>query len=159
MTKAEQTAETDPVAHVVHETCVWLNKAGTRFAAWEAVAPEGASFDDLLDPAAWKRVQQSKRPAIRQGDEIRIQGFDRSWVAWCFVAHASAAGIVLSRFADTKPQGPVEHLAEDDKYRVLFTGAGYEVRRKSDDQKVSNVFVDASRAATALRELYPKVVS
>ena len=158
---AEQAEETTPErkALLIHEKCVWQNKAGSRFCQWEAVAPEGATFDDLLDPAVWKRVQQNKRPAIRQNDELRIVAFDRSWVVWCFVAHAGGNGILLARFADAKPQGPREHLAEDDKYRVVFAGAGYHVVRKTDGQSMSDTFDSPARAETALRELYPKVVS
>ena len=162
---AEKTADaeadtTERIGPLVHEKCVWQNKAGSRWCQWEAVAPEGASFEDLLDPAAWKRVQETLRPAIRQDDEIRIKGFDRSWVVWCFVAHATGNGIVLSRFADTKPQGPREALYEDAKYRVVFAGSGYEVRRKSDNLKMmADAWPSAARAETALRELYPKQVS
>ena len=163
MTKAtEQAAEAEAPprrAVRVHHESVWQNKAGSRFCQWEAVAPEGATFDDLLDPAAWKSVQETKRPTIRQGDEIRIVGYDRSWVVWCFVAHATGNGIILSRFADATPGGPRERLAEDDLYRVVFMGSGYAVHRKTDNLKMhDDVWTSAARAETALRELYPKVV-
>ena len=156
---ADTSEDTARVAPLVHERCVFQNKAGSRFCQWEAIAPEGATFDDLLDPAVWKRVQGNKRPAIRQDDEIRIKAYDRSWVVWCFVAHAAGNGIILSRFADAKPQGPREHLYEDDRYRVVYVGSGYTVHRKNDGVQMKDIFSSAAGAETALRELYPKQVS
>ena len=126
---------------------------------WGAVAPEGATFEDLCHPAAWRRVQQNKRPAIRQDDEIRITAFDRSWRVWVVVDHATVNGLVISSFSDAKGQAPREHLAEDDLYIVRHNGIGFAVYRKSDDQKVTDTWDSAARAATGLNELYPKIVS
>lgn len=158
-TVAETSPETERKVPLVPPASVWQNKAGSRFCQWDAVAPEGASFNDVLEPSAWKRVQETKKPALRQNDELRITAFDRSWTVWCIVDHATGNGLVLSLFADTQRAGPQEHLAEDDLYAVRFTGAGYAVHRKSDDQRIGDVWPSAARAATALRELYPKVVS
>lgn len=147
-------------AVIVHEEHVWQNKAGARFCQWDSVAPEGATFDDLLDPAVWKRVQEIKRPSLRQGDEIRITGFDRSWVVWCFVSHATGNGIILARFADTNPSGPREHLFEDDLYIVRWVGSGYGVYRKTDDQRMNTqTLLSAAHAESALRALYPASVA
>ncbi len=156
---AEQAETIERVAPLVQTNCVWQNKAGSRWCQWEAVAPEGATFDDLLDPAAWKRVQDALRPALRQDDEIRVKAFDRSWVVWCFVAHATGNGVVLSKFADTKPGGPREHLFEDDRYAVRYLGSGYAGHRKTDGQKMTDIFSSADRARIATLELSPKVVA
>ena len=156
---AEQADTNERVVTLVQPNCVWQKKAGSRWGQWEAVDPEGATLQDLLDPAAWKRVQDNLRPAIRQDDEIRIKAFDRSWVAWCFVAHATGNGIVLSKFAAAKPGGPREHLFEDDLYAVRYLGSGYAGHRKSDGQRVTDIYSSADRAKTATLELYPKRVA
>lgn len=160
MTKVA-TTETGPerALAVVHENCVWRNKAGSRWCQWEVVAPQGASFDDLLDPAAWKRIQDNRNLAMRQNDECRIVAFDRSWVVWAFVAHATGNGIVLAPFAETKPQGPREHLYSDDLYEVKFVGNGYGVFRKNDGHQMGDVLSSAERARQAVFELYPKQVA
>lgn len=157
---AKKTPDPEPTAPVavVHPECVSINKAGTLFCQWAARAPEGATMDDMLNPAAWKRTQEAKRPAIRQDDEVRVVAFDRSWVAWCYVAHATGNGVILSVFAAAQPEGPREHLYEDDLYRVVFTGSGYAVHRKSDDLRIGHPVHSADAARGNLLALYPKQV-
>ena len=157
--KATEADTTGRVARAINPECIWQQKAGSRWCQWDVCAPEGASFDDLLDPSVWKRVQETKRPAIRQGDEIRITAFDRSWVVWCFVAHATGNGIILSQFADTNPTGPRESLFEDSTYRVAFTGVGYSVVRKTDGQEMVHPVHSADAARTNLLQLYPQKVA
>ena len=135
---------------------VWRNRAGSRWCEWSCIFPEGATVDDLEESGLWWRVQQDGQVALKREDEVRIRAFDSSWVAHCYVAHASLMEVILATVSITKLSGPREHLYEDDLYAVRFVGHGYSVFRKSDGQEMAPAVNSADAARGVLINQYPK---
>lgn len=143
----------------VQPRCVWRNRAGSRWCEWGCTFPEGATVDDLKEPGLWWRVQQDSQSALKKEDEVRIRAFDSSWVAHCYVAHASLTQVILATVSITKLPGQREHLYEDDLYFVKFVGHGYGVFRKTDGQQMAPAVHSADAAQSVLIGLYPKRVT
>ena len=162
---AEKTAETEPAAETTRKepaiqvNCVWRNRAGSRWCEWDCILPEGAGVDALEVPGLWWRVQQHGGSALKRHDEVRIRAFDSSWVAHCYVAHASLTEVILNTVHITKLSGPREHLFEDDLYAVRFVGNGYAVFRKTDGQEMAPAVHSAAAAQSVLVNQYPQRVS
>ena len=154
--EAEQAVKKEPC---VQPKYVWRNKAGSRFCEWDCVFPEGATRGDLKEAGIWWRCQQEGNSALKQGDEVRITSFNRSWVAHCHVSHASLTQVILTVVTLTELPEQREHLFQDDRYVVRFSGNGYGVYRKNDGQEMAHPVESADAARTNLLNLYPQKVA
>ena len=158
MTKAAEKTPETTTAPLVQINRIWRNRAGTRWCEWDVAFPEGGTVDDLSDPSIWRKVQDHRQTALTRGDHIWITAFDRTWKAFVIVSHATLTAVVLSEPWVMNLPPPQERLAEDDRYRVEFDGAGYVVIRKVDGQRMSDSLANPALAERAMTQLYSKVV-
>ena len=148
------------VSPLVRVDCVHRNRAGSRWCNWEVIFPEGGVVADLSDPSIWSRVQDHRNSALRQGDELRVRAFDRSWVADCYVAHATTTAVILVVKTVIELPEQRENLYQDDLYAVRFVGNGYSVFRKRDDHRMRpDAFPSPAAAQDVLLNWYPKRVA
>ena len=118
-------------------------------------APKEMIVDDLKEPGIWARVQTSALN-LHKLDRITIVSFDETWIAEAWVAHATTETAVLTKPRITAFPERYDRLFEDDRYRVEWAGNGYVVRRKSDNQIVSNPMATVALAQIELARQYPR---
>ncbi len=94
--------------------------------------PQGVGLQDVVDPTIWRTVQGSAA-SMRKLDRVTLVSFGEDWIADCVVSAASNEALTLSKPVkiDLGSRASVV-LPEDDDYRVIWTGKGYNVTRKAD---------------------------
>lgn len=121
--------------------------------------PAGAIFADLADPRIFRKVQSNGRTALVKGDKVRFVSYLEEWCCECIVASANDESVTLTKPVRYELQARTEISRGDDKNDIVFTAQGYRVRRKSDQQYLTNPVQTLEGAERALRDLYPKPVT
>jgi hypothetical protein len=139
---------------------VTQQSAGQLWRVWHVRLPEGAVLDDLnACPEMWRNVQGNRQKAFVILDRATIVAHDGTWaVIDAVVAGATDLAVSFApktiRKVDLNPR--TERLHESRDYRVSFLGNGYAVVRKSDGERVSDVFATPEQAASVLDRQYPR---
>jgi hypothetical protein len=142
-------------APVIRPESVMLNSAGFAFREVFVRLPEGAILDDLKESSIWKLVQTGNN-ALRKFDKLTIVEFDEKWIAEAIVSEANHTMVSISKPRKTDFPERFEKLFSDGTYRVVWTGAGYQVERIRDSTRMGDVFPNAAIAERALINMYPR---
>lgn len=137
---------------------VSLDMMGQSSRGWFVRLPDGFIADDLKEPEAWSRCQASPSKALRKHDRIYVIAYDESWCADTIVASADETGAALAVFRTVSLPVRTRAPFQDDKYRIVWNGAGYHVERKSDNHKMTETVANEKLAERDLRNLYPQRV-
>jgi hypothetical protein len=156
MTKEKSAIEAKPVE--IKSENVQKNSDGFCWREWQVRLPADAVADDLKNPAIWRSVQRGRFP-FRRHDRVYAIAFDESWVAECIVADADQNQVVLAKPRLTLFPARFDKLFQDDLYRVVWCGSGYQVERKSDGKRMTQVAPTAQIAERDLIALHPKGIA
>lgn len=121
--------------------------------------PRDLTLDSLKEPSIWRRVQLNHRVSLRQFDRLTILDFAESWLAQAIVVAATSVGVTLSKPSVIQLDPRTEQLAEDELYRILWTGGGYVVSRKADGMAMTLPVVNRAQALRDLGTMYPKTAA
>lgn len=163
MTKTAAAVAVDPLVSLERKTpeidpnLVVLESAGFVTRSFFARLPHGFVADDLKEPTAWKKVQQSGK-AMKMHDRVYVVAYDQTWVAEAIVASADHHGITFAKPRITAMPERYDRLFQDDKYKVAWCGSGYVVERKSDGHVMTQATANPELATRLLVQLYPQRV-
>jgi hypothetical protein len=139
----------------IEPALVVINSEGWAYRTIEVRLPAGMTAADLSEPKIWRKVQGS-RGALRKFDHLFVVAFDESWTAEVLVVAADGDKAVLGKPRIESIPERYQRLFEDETYRVIWTGAGYAVERKSDRQRMTAPVGSAVLAERDLVNLYPR---
>jgi hypothetical protein len=118
--------------------------------------PQGIEPRHLNEsPEIWSRIQNS-HIALKLFDELRIVGFDQDWEVTAVVTNAARDSVRLHVLRNIQYGQRDTSLPQDDFYRIVWSGGGYRVARKTDGAFVSSETPTVGAAEIDLRNQYPK---
>jgi len=135
-----------------------VNYDGNVFKELFCRLPATFVADDIKEGSIWQNVQSAPGKSLRKLDRVVLVNHDESAMWTAYVAEANGVMATLSTPAKHDLKARMTQMFEDDIYRVIWTGAQYQVQRKSDQF----VFQDSGHATwqgaqAYLFKLYPKV--
>ena len=137
---------------------VKLQTNGQCFAEYFVRLPQGMIADDLKEMSIWRRVQVHPGKALKRHDRLHLTAFDESWDCEAIVAAADANSVTLAGLRIITIPTRTVPLFSDDNYRIIWTGIGYAVERRSDGHKMTQSVASPQLAERDLRQLYPQPV-
>jgi hypothetical protein len=146
-------------AFEVNPKSVVLNSNGFGWRDFLIRLPEGATADCLKEPSLWRRVQQAKGISLKRHDHLYLISHDEDWAAEAIVADADSTKAILTKPRIHQFGERFDNLPQDEKYRIVWTGSGYIVQRKSDLMAMTQPAPNLPYAENDLRRLYPKAVA
>jgi hypothetical protein len=133
-----------------------VTEHGHQMRDWVIRMPADATLQDLNDPAVFARVQNDRSVSLARPDHLTIVAFDETWIATCYVAAATSTGVSITKPQVTHLPARDQGLFQDELYRVVWAGNGYEVRRKADGAKMTAPVANETLAIRDLKALYPR---
>jgi hypothetical protein len=121
--------------------------------------PEGATGDDLRNPAIWRKVQGNRHAALQKMDHLMVLGSAEDWYARCVVTYATrdSCQLLIEKVGSFSDKGK-QSFFSDGTYEVAFGDGVYYVRRLADGVRMTPYGFDSEeQARQALFALYPKV--
>ena len=153
---AAQPATAARLAPQVDPANVTLDFNGQVRRAFFVRLPQGFTADDLKETTAWRRVQAAMAKSLRKHDALYVVGFDESWAGEATVGSADSAGVALAGVKIMQLPVRTRRMLEDENFRIVWTGVGYRVQRKKDDQYVTQATASEKLAERDLENQYPK---
>ena len=157
---AERLAPEDMAPRKVPEidpACVEPDVIGNKLRSFVARLPQDFVASDLAEPTLFRRVQlRGERSALRKMDRVVMVAWDEGhvWEAW--VSQAGPDFVVLSRPSHYELQARRTEYFSDDLYKVTWSGAYFNVIRKSDKHVMSAGHGSENIAIRELKNLYPR---
>ena len=139
----------------IEPTAVTLNDSGFVWRSFLVRLPADAIADDLKRPEIWAKVQKGAN-ALRKFDRLLIVAFDESWLAETIVADADRSKAILAKPRLTTLPERFNSPLQDENYKVVWTGAGYAVQRRSDGRQVTQPVHSVELAERDLKNMYGK---
>jgi len=108
-------------------------------------------------PTCWRAVQKNVHCSLRVHDRVWLMAHDESELGFGIVCTATGEKVQLAGFKKHSFKGR-DSTAEwaDDKYRVLWSGSGWVIERKSDGVRMKpGSYSTIELAKAQVRTLYP----
>lgn len=154
-TKTAPTADVMPrKLPEIDPAMVRLDQSGHVRNSYVVRLPQGMIADDLKERGIWRRVQNA-RTSFKQHDQVFFIAHDQAWVAEAVVSEADATGVAVAGVRIIQTPQRARILFRDDKYGIVWNGAGYHVERLIDGHKMTSTVANAALAEKDLRNLYP----
>lgn len=158
-TAVAEAAPVSPIALRIPVDNLSLDIDGMVMRALVLRLPRGVEMRHLIENSGdcFKLIQQSPR-SLRKFDKLTVIAFDESWLATTIVASATDTDVALAKPAIVQLQARTAVLPGDDKFQIVWDGAGYVVKRRSDGHTMTLPVASLAVAQNDLSGLYPRKV-